>query len=89
MLGAIENMREGDKGLFAIAIPVGIVIGFQVISADRYGGIGETLGDEVDLLDHAPLDDVVIGIEAQGTGFTIQRLFTHIVVDQQLQLLLR
>ncbi len=49
MLGAIENMREGDKCLFAIAIPVGIVIGLQVIIADLYGGIGETLGDEVDL----------------------------------------
>ncbi len=67
---------------------MGFVMGLHILVGHLHGPGDEASGDELDGLDHAPLDHVVVLVHAERERFAVEGLLADVVVDEQLQLLI-
>ena len=82
-------MGKGDPRLDIEIRAVFLEIGANILFGDLERGIGKTARDVVDFLYQAPLDDVIVLIEAQGLRLARQGFFAHQLGDDLVELVAR
>jgi hypothetical protein len=68
-----------------IVILVGLEEGLDIFFSEVHCSGHETIGNEFNRLNHAPLDDVIVVVHAERNRLAIQSLFPQVVIDQALE----